>query len=370
MLVVAKNVGLLLVTTLVCLGSVELLVSLYVFFTDIGLPAPSATYPVRPDRPERPDDRLGWSLEPNFSKNGIRINSNGLRSFVDDFDAFCQGKKTILVTGDSMVYGYLVDQSHLFTEILNKNNNDYCFINTGVVGYSTAQQFLAMKDYLDDFNPDMILWFFTQENDPWANARGGHFNPYFGIVDGVLRHFTPAMELEIPFYKKSMTYRLFNKLLLGGRDVVYGAQRLDFMVRGERSYPWIVTEKILEKVADLANSRRIPVIMLDIPSIGSLERGEADGPEATGSVAAASANAKEIALSVGDRYALLEKVSERLGFGYVRLWEYYPEDFRSIFIPKDSHWNKKGHEMIATVVLKVLRIQGEGERGTTAGPSA
>lgn len=369
LLVVGKNVGLVLVTMLVTLGTVEISAFLYVYFTKTTLPNPPAIYPARPDRAEQPDERLGWALKPNFSKDGIQINSASLRSSVDDLTSFCTGKKVILIVGDSMVFGYRVDQDYIFTEILNRESDNYCFINTGVIGYTTTQQFISLNDYLDDFNIDTILWFFTQGNDIWGNARGGFFNPYFSMDDGKLKQVPPKMEIETPFYKNTTTFRLLDEVLLHGRDMLYVAHRMDFMIRGGNSYPWVVTEKILGRVADLANSYQIPLIMLDIPSIGSLKRGEGDANKPNGSVLSAPANAKEVTFSVGDRYALLASASKRIGFTYVRVWDYYPKDFQSIFIPDDPHWNEKGHQVIADLVLRVLQRQEENGDGASGSAS-
>ena len=75
------------------------------------------------------DPVLGWSLKPGYKHNGIQVNSLGLRSSLDDIETDCRGKRRILLLGDSMLFGLGMPQHLIFSEILNSQSEDYCFIN-------------------------------------------------------------------------------------------------------------------------------------------------------------------------------------------------------------------------------------------------
>ena len=62
------------------------------------------------------DSTLGWSLKPNYNKEGYIIDQNGFRSNIKENLYTSQKSKTLLI-GDSMVFGYLFNQQdHIFSE--------------------------------------------------------------------------------------------------------------------------------------------------------------------------------------------------------------------------------------------------------------
>jgi hypothetical protein len=118
---------------------------------------------------------LGWSLKPYYTDESIQIDALGLRLSFDDIIDECEGKDLVLLLGDSMVFGLGTRQDHIFSEILNGQDGDYCFVNTGVEGYSTVQEFLTAQKYLTLFTPDKVVLFYTQENDSHWNNKGHEF---------------------------------------------------------------------------------------------------------------------------------------------------------------------------------------------------
>lgn len=361
---IAKNLVLVILASLAGLLALEALMASYIWISGRDLPVVHSTYPGSPDRVEKQDPRLGWSLKANYAAEigrrtpsghkmteAIATNEDGLRTSVSDLSTFCENREAVLLVGDSVVYGYGVDQDNIFSEILNENQPKYCFINTGVIGYSTSQEIIALSEHLEQFDISTILWFFTQANDLWGNAHGGYFMPYFRLVDDELKMFPPNTEVDVPLYKHSHFYRFFYQQT-SGKDLLYYYYRVEFMLFGAESTVWRVTAALLEELAGVVEREGIRLVMVDVPSIGSLERGAANHGDGTG------AAVDEVRWSMGNRYALLKAKTQQLGVEYVPIWNHYPADFRSIFLPGDSHWNEEGHELVACMVLELL---SEGE---------
>lgn len=124
------------------------------------------------------DPVLGWSLKPGSLDANIQINSLGFRASLNDFDKECSDKKVVLLPGDSMLLGLGMPQDQIFSEILNRYHMDCCFVNTGVEGYSTVQEYYIAQKYFTWLTPDLVILFYTQENDMLWNARDGNFNPH------------------------------------------------------------------------------------------------------------------------------------------------------------------------------------------------
>lgn len=104
------------------------------------------------------DASIGWCLTPgnywrkppqSFRKHSIYINKSGLRN-KDLATRKPGGLIRIIILGDSFTFGEINPEEHLFSyqleEFLYKNHSIKCeTINAGVPGYGTAQEMLLMK---------------------------------------------------------------------------------------------------------------------------------------------------------------------------------------------------------------------------------
>jgi hypothetical protein len=90
-----------------------------------------------------------------------------------------------LVLGDSYVWGYGVDQEHLFTEP-SVHSSKTELINFGVSGYGTDQAYLLYQQEGTSFDVDEVTLVFTPYNDVQNNLSSeqyGHNKPYFTLED-------------------------------------------------------------------------------------------------------------------------------------------------------------------------------------------
>jgi len=87
----------------------------------------------------------------------IRINNLGLRD--KDYDEELNSDiKKILLLGDSMTFGYGVEQEQSYPKTLEKLLGDYYFvINSGVGGYSPDVEYIYLKEKGLKLNPDVVI---------------------------------------------------------------------------------------------------------------------------------------------------------------------------------------------------------------------
>jgi hypothetical protein len=157
------------------------------------------------------DPELGWSPAPNtaFDDGKIRPirvvhNSIGLR----DIEHRRGAKPTIIVLGDSMVYGTNVQAEERFTDLLRQQLPDYAVVNAGVSGYGTDQQLLFLKRLWDDVRPQVVLLMYctdTDRRDNTNNIRYDTYKPYVEISPDGTPHFrgVPVPKSKLLYYRES-----------------------------------------------------------------------------------------------------------------------------------------------------------------------
>jgi lysophospholipase L1-like esterase len=140
----------------------------------------------------RYDAELGWSPVPNsvgqfFGSRTINIqhNSLGLR----DVEPGPPSPHTVLVIGDSLTWGYDVEASDRFTELLRRDLASVRIVNAGVPGYGTDQEYLLLQRIWSALAPDVVVLIFCTSNDRDDNSTnrryGGYLKPYFAqAADG------------------------------------------------------------------------------------------------------------------------------------------------------------------------------------------
>jgi GDSL-like Lipase/Acylhydrolase family len=98
-------------------------------------------------------------------------------------------KPRILFLGDSFVWGYDVEASARFTDLLARRRPDREVLNLGVSGYGTDQEFLLLQRFFERYQPDLVFLIVSQQNDLIDNSinlnYGGYYKPYFVVGDGL-----------------------------------------------------------------------------------------------------------------------------------------------------------------------------------------
>jgi len=140
------------------------------------------------------DPQFGWHHVPGrtgrFRKEDfdteVRINSRGLRDR-DYPHAKPEGVARIVVLGDSLVWGFGVQQEEVFTEVLERNFDSVEVINGGVSGFATDQELIWLEEEGFRYEPDLVVVVLTG-NDTWGNqtdfAHGLYHKPHYLLDSG------------------------------------------------------------------------------------------------------------------------------------------------------------------------------------------
>lgn len=131
----------------------------------------------------RYDPILGWSLDPNSSlvsvdsqrdlRYRIDVNSHGLRDRDVPFEN-PDGKKRVLILGDSFAFGVGLNAGERFSDVLEGMlGGEVEVINAGVPGWGTDQEMLFYESSLRRFAPDVVVLAFLGQNDVVNNALRG-----------------------------------------------------------------------------------------------------------------------------------------------------------------------------------------------------
>jgi hypothetical protein len=132
----------------------------------------------------RYDPELGWLPVANriatFEASKpitVRSNSLGLRDIEPDHSA----RPTVMFIGDSLVWGYDVEASERFTELLRDEYPGVRIVNAGVNAYGTDQEYLLLRRLWRFLKPDVVVLIFCVDNDRRDNStniNAGYFKPY------------------------------------------------------------------------------------------------------------------------------------------------------------------------------------------------
>ncbi|HEY6804494.1 MAG TPA: SGNH/GDSL hydrolase family protein [Pyrinomonadaceae bacterium] len=150
------------------------------------------------------EDQTGWTLRPNTAgwvrKEGeayVRINHDGQRDDEDHPKQKPAKTFRIAVLGDSFVEALQVPDEETFLKLLPRDLNgckqlnglSVDVLNFGVSNYGTAQELLALRSRVWEYQPDLVVLVFTPANDIRNNSRElerDELRPYFVDHEGKL----------------------------------------------------------------------------------------------------------------------------------------------------------------------------------------
>ncbi|MCW8885640.1 MAG: SGNH/GDSL hydrolase family protein, partial [Motiliproteus sp.] len=142
--------------------------------------------------------QFGWVLAKNWQGNhkhhdfevNYNTDSQGYRiSDSRDKNGSKNVEKTVAFIGDSFTFGLGVNDDQTFTALLNQKDPTTKYLNLGIPGYSTDQQYLLMKYRHSRIRANHYILVFYLGNDFLDNALGyplqtEYAKPYFTIGTG------------------------------------------------------------------------------------------------------------------------------------------------------------------------------------------
>lgn len=211
----------------------------------------------------RYNETLGWFPIPGSSgrytaSREITYSHNELGLREDPISY--HSKYRVLVLGDSFTWGFDVEQDERFTELLSKQFPAIDWVNAGVNGYGTDQQFVLLQQLFPVLKPDAVLLLFFGENDRIDNStnqrHGGFYKPYF------VQQTEHELQLKgIPVPKGARYFYAEHPLLSKSLLVRLGVNAWFKQQTIEQVYVEDPTEKILGQISEFLQHKQTPFLL-------------------------------------------------------------------------------------------------------------
>lgn len=249
------------------------------------------------------DPELGWKFTPDKTgsivyygevHNNIRINSHGFRDRLRNFHD--KQKKRIMVIGDSFVSNISVNETDVFTQVMEQKSPSTEVVNFGVNGYNQIQEYLVLKKWLETVRPDLVLVIIYIRNDFMENLGSDWFysRPYASLVgpeDKLVMH-PPKSKQTIKsastspsFLRKSHLYMALKMAKQNVEAILTLKQDSSFLTPytdpeailcssrlSDGAHAMYKTmERILLEISTFTNENEVPIVFALAPSIWQVE---------------------------------------------------------------------------------------------------
>jgi lysophospholipase L1-like esterase len=298
------------------------------------------------DRFWKYDSLLGWAHQPGQEgifetpqfRTVVRINENGLRDREHSYERQDPIER-ILLLGDSFAWGYGVEESERFSQLLEKELNVEV-INAGVSGYSTDQELLWYKNEGIKYETDLVILLLAG-NDVGDNDRllvsSIHYKPKFVIEEDLL------VPVGYPVPKTSPQGRFIYHLSQRSALAYFLVQRyFDFL----SLYSQLKSKSDHENTQGSAMNIEREPFELTIALLKEMR------------ITAESRNAKFMIVATdrwwdlpsGETYKDFVTTMQSEGFLVLDVESIPGFDPEKMLIPDDGHWNQSGHEFVAAKI--------------------
>lgn len=325
---------------------IEGLVSTLLFTWDI------ASEEVIPERRHtQHDSYLGWVGLPNVALpdmygSGVylRTNSRGFRGTREYTELVPEGKRRVICSGDSVTFGFGVDDDHSWCRLLESLDGRLETLNMSLPGYGVDQAYLWYKRDAGRFQHHLnVLAVITDDfTRMQLRRRHGYAKPSLAVEDGELvvrdvpvpkrRYIVPWLTEALQHVRKLRSWqaalRLVRKLSPPRPDVVNAREQ------NERTA--LVLSKLLHDLKQLNASRSSRLIVVYLPQVHD------DEPHTRFWV------------------SVLERECAALGIPLINLLEafrgYSYQEAEELRLPGDpGHFSEKGNQRVANLVYDALR---------------
>ena len=301
------------------------------------------------DRFWKYDSLLGWAHQPGQEgifetpqfRTVVRINENGLRDREHSYERQNPIER-ILVLGDSFAWGYGVEESARFSQLLEKAL-DVEVINAGVSGYSTDQELLWYKNEGIKYEIDLVIVVLAG-NDVGDNDRllvnTIYYKPKFVIEEDQL------VPIGYPVPKTSPQGRFIYSLSQHSALTYFLVQRYFDLLSSYRQFK--ADSDYASTQVSVVNVKREP-FKLTIALLNEM-RNIAETRNANFMIVATDRwwNAPS-----GETYEDFVTTMQSEGFLVLDVESMPGFDHEGMLIPDDGHWSQSGHEFV-TEKIKTL----------------
>jgi lysophospholipase L1-like esterase len=302
------------------------------------------------DRFWKYDSLLGWAHKPGQGgifetpqfRTTVRINEEGLRDREHSYERQNDVER-ILVLGDSFAWGYGVEESERFSQLLEASLGVEV-INAAVSGYSTDQELLWYRSEGIKYETDLVMVVMAG-NDVGDNDRELvstiYYKPRFALEDGHLvpkGYPVPKTSTQGRFIyslsqRSALAYfvvqRYFDLLSLYSR-IKANSNHATSPVSGisANHEPFGLTIALLDEMRNIAESRKAEFMIV------ATDRWWDSQSEET---------YKDFINTLRTEGFLVLDVESMPGF-----------DSEEMLIPNDGHWNPSGHAFVAEKIKALI----------------
>lgn len=288
----------------------------------------------------------GWELRPGahalVDGHPTRVNALGQRGVAHAF-ARTGGRPRVVVLGDSVAFGYGVDDGQTFADRLERDGFDV--VNLSVPGYGTDQELLRLQREGRRFAPEVVLLDVCLENDfvdnvsrrffyddlhpkPWFEPRGDAL-----VLHQEQLHLSARARLGLWLREHSSLLNwLRPRALPEGREW----QQRKAAVLGDEAAALSLSRRLVEAVGAEAQEEGAHFVLVLHPN-----------REAFQHEVAGAAALRRAALPRGAAVVDLAAAYRSRGL-----------HFRDLTLESVGHLNPRGHEVTAAILEDVLRAAG------------
>ncbi len=310
------------------------------------------------------DPEVGWVNEPfkqvllqkDALKAQITINDNGTRKQNALNPSNNEKPTKIDFVGDSFTFGFGVDDSETFSNLLEINNPKFTTRNLGVAGYGIDQILIHYQNFLRiNEQPDFVFLVIYPE-DFWRALRAytdaGHGKPYYQISSKnnlILKNQpAPKQRSELAtmpqfpgiYEQKDLFTRLYHKseFLKILRKIYTRIRKNVGILDPDSSDEWILGEKILKLHLNKIKDKGIKIIIVLAPPMRWI----------LGTDEPIRESLKRF--STRESFDFIDPTDAlRQGSQNTNIYDYY--------LKKDLHWTAKGHFLLYRLIEDHLSEQ-------------
>jgi len=324
------------------------------------------------------NENVGWIPRRNIkgvhNRTGsfattLRTNSDGLRDREYSFDK-PKGVTRIVALGDSFTWGWGVGDNEIYTEVLESLLPNVEVINLGVAAFATQQEFDYLKMKGMKYDPDVVILGFclndiagnsfgkdgSTNSESEADRQVSHPSSFFLKTKEFLTYHSAFYDFITE--RINTNKELVNVMIkLKIKESPVGYEGLDTNLSPALvSYPpsleylYEETESNLLQMKSFLAERNIRFIIVLIPSLQSIDR---KALEAT--LVQSVFEGKDFDLE--KPYTLLEQFGKMNHIEIVNPFSSLKRahtDGSSVFLHRDMHLNKLGHDLLAREICKYL----------------
>jgi hypothetical protein len=302
------------------------------------------------------DESVGWTLKPNRMfelvseewHSTVKTNELGFRGPMPDDD-----ESNVLVLGDSNTVSLRVDYSDTFLSKLEQRV-PYTISNISVGGWASINQYLALNQYADRYDPDFVLFQLYLQNGVVENQK-------FAVThDGEVCIDAEHLDMVLPEYQDESSARRVARRVVAERPALHRMVRAAGLV--DRSHPLTVyqreytdelrtglekTKSLVSKAAAYCDERDIGFGVVSVPSPWQTE-------DAWFKEALDEYDLEDRALDMRKPDRAIKSHCAEEGIAFHDLYDRLNHEAESPYFETVDHWTERGHDIVADELSTVI----------------